>query len=96
MSERESGQNKERADIQQTPARPLYGTWYTVPSVYMRLMSGISRVGMKKKFNLKFEHGPTLFVSGNGYIEGTELDAFLKEFVGSVTAAESGPEVSGI
>ena len=32
-------------------------------------------------------------MSGNGYIEGTELDAFLKEFVGSVTAAESGPEV---
>jgi len=30
---------------------------------------------------------------GNGYIEGTELDAFLKEFVGSVTSAESGPEV---
>lgn len=30
---------------------------------------------------------------GNGYIEGTELDAFLKEFVGSVTASESGPEV---
>ena len=32
--------------------------------------------------------------SGNGYIEGTELDAFLKEFVGSVTSTESGPEVS--
>ena len=33
-------------------------------------------------------------VSGNGLIEDKELDSFLKEFVGSVTAAETGPEVS--
>jgi len=30
---------------------------------------------------------------GNGYIEGSELDGFLKEFVSSVNAADTGPEV---
>ncbi|XP_064640081.1 calbindin-32-like isoform X6 [Lineus longissimus] len=29
---------------------------------------------------------------GNGYIEGSELDNFLREFVSSVTAADVGPE----
>nr|XP_053654300.1 calbindin-32-like [Cherax quadricarinatus] len=29
---------------------------------------------------------------GNGYIEGSELDGFLKEFVSSVNANDSGPE----
>ena len=31
---------------------------------------------------------------GNGYIEGTELDGFLREFISSVNAADVGPEVS--
>lgn len=31
---------------------------------------------------------------GNGYIEGSELDGFLKEFVSSVNANDSGSEVS--
>lgn len=31
--------------------------------------------------------------SGNGYIEGTELDGFLKEFVSSANATDLGPEV---
>ena len=35
-----------------------------------------------------------LFVSGNGYIEGTELDGFLREFISSVNADDCGPEVS--
>lgn len=30
---------------------------------------------------------------GNGYIEGSELDKFLKEFVSSVNVADVGPEV---
>jgi len=30
---------------------------------------------------------------GNGYIEGTELDSFLREFVASVNSSDSGPEV---
>lgn len=30
---------------------------------------------------------------GNGFIEGTELDGFLREFVTSVNASECGPEV---
>jgi hypothetical protein len=32
-------------------------------------------------------------VSGNGYIEGSELDGFLREFVSSVNNADCGPEV---
>nr|CAD7395600.1 unnamed protein product [Timema cristinae] len=31
-------------------------------------------------------------VSGNGYIEGTELDGFLREFVSSANATDVGPE----
>ena len=30
---------------------------------------------------------------GNGYIEGNELDGFLREFVESVNNTDSGPEV---
>ena len=33
------------------------------------------------------------FLAGNGYIEGTELDGFLREFVESVNNVDSGPEV---
>lgn len=32
-------------------------------------------------------------VTGNGYIEGTELDGFLREFVSSANATDIGPEV---
>ena len=32
--------------------------------------------------------------TGNGYIEGGELDGFLREFVTSVNAEDVGPEVS--
>ena len=35
----------------------------------------------------------TLIFPGNGYIEGTELDSFLREFVASVNSSDSGPEV---
>ena len=35
----------------------------------------------------------TLTFPGNGYIEGTELDSFLREFVASVNSSDSGPEV---
>ena len=31
---------------------------------------------------------------GNGYIEGTELDGFLREFVSSANATNVGPEVN--
>jgi calretinin len=31
---------------------------------------------------------------GNGYIEGTELDGFLREFVASANATDISPEVS--
>lgn len=31
--------------------------------------------------------------TGNGYIEGRELDNFLREFVSSVNATDIGPEV---
>jgi hypothetical protein len=34
-----------------------------------------------------------LLFSGNGYIEGIELDGFLREFVESVNNVDSGPEV---
>ena len=33
-------------------------------------------------------------IAGNGYIEGAELDGFLREFVSSVNVADVGPEVS--
>ena len=33
-------------------------------------------------------------VTANGYIEGTELDGFLAEFVSSVNIMDVGPEVS--
>lgn len=36
-----------------------------------------------------------LFFPGNGYIEGTELDGFLREFVSSANATDISPEVSG-
>ena len=32
-------------------------------------------------------------MTGNGYIEGNELDGFLREFVESVNNVDSGPEV---
>ena len=32
-------------------------------------------------------------LTGNGYIEGSELDGFLREFVESVNNVDSGPEV---
>lgn len=32
--------------------------------------------------------------SGNGYIEGTELDGFLREFVSSANVTDIAPEVS--
>lgn len=35
-----------------------------------------------------------LFVPGNGYIEGTELDGFLREFVSSANVTDISPEVS--
>ena len=35
-----------------------------------------------------------IFLSGNGFIEGSELDGFLREFVTSVNTSECGPEVS--
>jgi hypothetical protein len=34
-----------------------------------------------------------LCFTDNGFIEGTELDAFLREFVGSVNSTDVGPEV---
>ena len=37
---------------------------------------------------------PYIFLSGNGFIEGSELDGFLREFVTSVNTSECGPEVS--
>lgn len=33
------------------------------------------------------------YLLGNGYIEGRELDNFLREFVSSVNATDVGPEV---
>lgn len=33
------------------------------------------------------------FRAANGFIEGSELDGFLREFVSSVNAADVGPEV---
>ena len=33
-------------------------------------------------------------ITGNGYIEGTELDGFLREFVSSVNLVDVGPEVN--
>ena len=32
-------------------------------------------------------------ITGNGYIEGNELDGFLREFVESVNNVDTGPEV---
>ena len=34
-----------------------------------------------------------IFFLGNGYIEGRELDNFLREFVSSVNASDVGAEV---
>ena len=34
------------------------------------------------------------YISGNGYIEGKELDNFLREFISSVNVLDTGPEVS--
>lgn len=34
------------------------------------------------------------FPTGNGYIEGTELDGFLREFVSSANTADVSPEVN--
>lgn len=33
-------------------------------------------------------------IKGNGYIEGTELDGFLREFVSSANITDVSPEVS--
>ena len=38
-------------------------------------------------------YGLCFFFSGNGYIEGTELDNFLREFIASVNNVDTGPEV---
>lgn len=39
-------------------------------------------------------HAALSLLSGNGYIEGTELDGFLREFVSSANATDISPEVS--
>lgn len=36
------------------------------------------------------------FVTGNGYIEGTELDGFLREFVSSANITDIAPEVIAV
>ena len=47
------------------------------------------------KSKLRWIKSDCIFLhSGNGYIEGTELDDFLREFVTSVNASDCGPEVS--
>lgn len=33
-------------------------------------------------------------ITGNGFIEGTELDSFFREFISSVNTTDCGPEVS--
>lgn len=42
------------------------------------------------RLDMQFGTGPG---TGNGYIEGTELDGFLKEFVSSANTSDLGPEV---
>lgn len=42
----------------------------------------------------KFSIINPLYFLGNGYIEGTELDGFLREFVSSANVSDVGPEVS--
>lgn len=37
---------------------------------------------------------PILQILGNGYIEGTELDGFLREFVSSANFTDIAPEVN--
>lgn len=49
------------------------------------------------KVNICFSLSLSLFdilSAANGYIEGTELDGFLAEFVSSVNILDVGPEVS--
>ena len=43
---------------------------------------------------MKYKLRVPFYVSGNGYIEGRELDDFLREFVSSVSLTDVGPEVS--
>ena len=43
---------------------------------------------------MKYEMRVSSYLSGNGYIEGRELDDFLREFVSSVSLTDVGPEVS--
>lgn len=45
-------------------------------------------------FNIGRERITFICVAGNGYIEGTELDGFLREFVSSANITDIAPEVS--
>ena len=51
--------------------------------------------GFQPNFSIhRIEMSFHIFLSGNGFIEGSELDGFLREFVTSVNTSECGPEVS--
>jgi hypothetical protein len=45
-------------------------------------------------FVFLFVYSLQIYTLGNGYIEGTELDGFLREFVASANATDISPEVS--
>ena len=55
------------------------------------ILQNRATTSLNNKLNLRIN----LFcvLSGNGYIEGTELDGFLREFVSSVNATDTSPEV---
>ena len=59
-------------------------------STYTYYIVGLEAI---KNVNIPFFTILTVRLSGNGYIEGSELDSFLREFVASMNATDSG-EVS--
>lgn len=70
------------------------GTTKLDTSNFMRQFRDSDSLELKKLSAAQFmdvwEHYDS---DGNGFIEGTELDGFLREFVTSVSASECGPEV---
>lgn len=82
------------AEVAKNKKRGIVGGGGMVTDNFMRQFRDSDSLELKKlsaaQFMEVWEHYDS---DGNGFIEGTELDGFLREFVTSVNASECGPEV---
>ena len=65
---------------------------YQLPRTYNKNNDLI--LNYKKKCYVQVLNEFPFILPGNGFIEGSELDGFLREFVTSVNSSDTAPEVS--